>query len=103
MEDDLLRCVVVDDDVAVVIYSACCFQGDVNTRVFPLKILKLGLMKMAAGVVTEDCHLHVWRDRLQQGQSLQANVVVDDMYRFLCKRIDFGIRDVSLNGLAVVE
>ena len=44
MEDDLLRCAVVDNDVPIVIDVPCGFQSDVNIRILASEILEFDLV-----------------------------------------------------------
>ena len=54
MEDDFIFCVIIDNDLSVMIDSSCRFQRDVNIRIFSLKISELSCMEIMVGVVAKD-------------------------------------------------
>ncbi len=103
MENHLIRGGVVNEDVTVVINAARGSQFDVNMRVFAQEISKLGLVQSVVHIVAKNGDLHPGGHRFQQDQCLQTDVVVDDMDCFLSVGIYFGIGDVGLNGLTVIE
>lgn len=103
MENHLIRGGMVNEDIPVVIDAARRFQFDVNMWVFVSEISKLRLMKAMVHIVAENGGLHPGGHRFQQDQCLQTDIVVNDMNCFFSIGIYFGIGDVGLNGLTVIE
>ena len=103
MENHLIRGGMVNEDIPVVIDAARRSQFDVNMGVLVSEISELGLMKAVVHIVAENGDLHPGGHRFQQDQCLQTDIVVNDMNCFLSVGIYFGIGDVGLNGLTVIE